>query len=204
MTRSDNIIDFALAARKLRQRRVADLLSHLEKAQPEGFQDLGDGRERHQGLKLATSPSAGLRRPVSYKPQTSIVGGCRKSFPKLVASSERTIGAILQEARRLSPAGLFAVFLAADFFAFLGFRIRLTLPGAQIQPSSFSPATHCRRSAGRSGRSYPTYVPTARTRHGYPRSAPEPRPDMPGCRPCCPSSAAIVHVRRLERRISAD
>jgi len=44
MTRSDNIIDFALAARKLRQRRVADLLSHLEKAQPEGFQDLGDCR----------------------------------------------------------------------------------------------------------------------------------------------------------------
>jgi hypothetical protein len=44
MTRSDNIIDFALATRKLRQRRVADLLLHLEKAQPEGFQDLGGGR----------------------------------------------------------------------------------------------------------------------------------------------------------------
>ena len=44
MTHSHNIIDFALAARKLRDKRVADLLSHLEKAQPEGFQYLGDGR----------------------------------------------------------------------------------------------------------------------------------------------------------------
>ena len=44
MTHSHNIIDFALAARELREKRVADLLSHLEKAQPEGFQYLGDGR----------------------------------------------------------------------------------------------------------------------------------------------------------------
>ena len=44
MTRSCNIIDFALAARELREKRIADLLPHLEKAQPEGFQYLGDGR----------------------------------------------------------------------------------------------------------------------------------------------------------------
>ena len=51
MTHSHNIIDFALAARKLREKRVADLLSHLEKAQPEDFQYLGDGR----GLALLRS-----------------------------------------------------------------------------------------------------------------------------------------------------
>ena len=44
ITHSHNIIDFALAARELREKRVADLLSHLEKAHPEGFQYLGDGR----------------------------------------------------------------------------------------------------------------------------------------------------------------
>ena len=44
MTHSHNVIDFALAARKLREKRVADLLSHLEKAQPESFQYLGGGR----------------------------------------------------------------------------------------------------------------------------------------------------------------
>src|SRR6516225_2220981 len=44
MTHSHNVIDFALAARKLREKQVADLLSHLEKAQPESFQYLGGGR----------------------------------------------------------------------------------------------------------------------------------------------------------------
>ena len=68
--------------------------SHLEKAQPEGFQYIGDGRAMASPRsELATSPSAGPRRTVSYKPQTlpSIVGTCRKSFPKSAASSEPTI-----------------------------------------------------------------------------------------------------------------
>jgi hypothetical protein len=94
MTHSHNVIDFALAARELREKRVADLLSHLEKAQPEGFQYIGDGRAMASPRsELATSPSAGPRRTVSYKPQTlpSIVGTCRKSFPKSAASSEPTI-----------------------------------------------------------------------------------------------------------------
>jgi hypothetical protein len=51
MIHSHNVIDFALAARKLREKRVADLLSHLEKVQPEGFQYPGDGR----GMALPSS-----------------------------------------------------------------------------------------------------------------------------------------------------